>query len=35
MKRDKALDKILNKLEQLQKGNRKTEYKLRDWLVSR
>ena len=33
--REKAKDKITNKLEKINKGKKTTSYKLRDWLVSR
>lgn len=33
--REKAIDKIISKLKRMKKGDKKTNYKLRDWLVSR
>lgn len=35
MNKDKAFDKIIEKLEEMGKGNKKTNFRLRDWLISR
>ena len=35
MNRDEAFDKIIEKLEEMGKGNKKTNFRLRDWLISR
>lgn len=35
MNKDEAFDKIIEKLEEMGKGNRKTNFRLRDWLISR
>lgn len=35
MNKDEAFDKIIEKLEEMGKGNKKTNFRLRDWLISR
>lgn len=35
MNKDEAFDKIIEKLEEIGKGNKKTNFRLRDWLISR
>lgn len=35
MNKDDAFDKIIEKLEEMGKGNKKTNFRLRDWLISR
>lgn len=35
MNKDEAFDKIIEKLEKMGKGNKKTNFRLRDWLISR
>ena len=35
MNKDEAFDKIIEKLEEMGKGNKKTNVRLRDWLISR
>ena len=35
MNKDEAFDKIIEKLEEMGKGNNKTNFRLRDWLISR
>ena len=35
MNKDEAFDKIIEKLEEMGNGNKKTNFRLRDWLISR
>lgn len=35
MNKDEAFDKIIEKLEEMGKGNKKINFRLRDWLISR
>lgn len=35
MNKNEAFDKIIEKLEEMGKGNKKTNFRLRDWLISR